>query len=62
MRPRMISNPPEPLTLGGVRVILNPPVPVTLGSKGDIQHTGAGDFGDVNEIQPTGTLDFQKKV
>ena len=51
-----------PVTLAGERVILNPPVPVNLGSEGDIQPTGASDFGEMSEIQPAGTVDFQEKV
>ena len=33
-------------------VILNPPMPVTLG-RGDIQPTGAGDFGERGDTEPT---------
>ena len=43
-------------------MILNPPVPVSLGEEGDSEANGAGKFGEVSEIQPTGAVDFQEKV
>ena len=55
----MLSNPPAPLMLGGLRIIMNPP---DYFEEGDIQPNGAGVFGERRDIQVTRTVDFVRLI